>query len=173
MQLGTVVPACVTAPALVERPCALAGDAGLGPIACADLAPKTSPDVDVLSVVVAPGSYDFAHTLGVPSMQTVLDAGMPGYAAIAKAYRDLEGPELETLADGRQVRTEARSLMLGGLVRWAALRSRAGDFSTVVVQQIPLHDAPLEDADRRAVEAWNLRDLVACIDAHLWPAGRR
>jgi hypothetical protein len=144
------------------------------PVVCTDLSPVGSPDVDVLSVVVAQGRYDFARTLGVPSMQAVLDAGTPRFEAMAQVYRDFEGPHLEPLPGGRQVKLEARGLMLGGVVRWATLPSPKATFTTVLVQQIPLHDAPLADADRRAVVGWDLTTMLACIDGYFWPGtGRR
>lgn len=165
---------CIPAPALISRPsCALGGDAGAGHMVCADLAPAGSPTVDVLSIVVARGSYDFAQVLGIPSMKTLLDAGTPGVDAMAKMYRDFEGPQFEALANGRQVKLEARSLMLGGVVHWATLQSPQGSFTTALVQWIPLHDAPLADADRRAIEAWNLATMLACLDGQLWPEASR
>lgn len=134
-------------------------------MACASLTPAHSPDVNVLSVVVASGPYDTARVLGIPSMQAALDAGAARSAGLAKVYRDFEGPLFEPLADGRQVAVEARSLMLGGVVRWATLTSCNAAVTTVVIQEIPLHDAPLDEADRHAVEQWDLAAMVACIDA--------
>jgi hypothetical protein len=124
--------------------------------------------VDVLSVIVAKGPYDFARALGVPSMQVALE-GKPGVEAMLKTYRDFEGPHFESLPDGRRLAVESRGLMLGGVVHWATLASRKATFTTVLVQQIPLHDAPLADADRAAVEAFDLPTMLACLDGRLWP----
>jgi hypothetical protein len=165
---------CVPAPRLLVRPgCDLWRDAGPSIVACADLSPAGSPTVDVLSLVVARGPYDFATTLGIPSMQAILDAGTPGLSAMAKMYRDFEGPRVQDLADGRQVKLEARGLMLGGVVHWATIPSPRLTFTAVLVQQIPLHDAPLAEADRKAVEAWDLAAMLACLDGRLWPASSR
>lgn len=126
----------------------------------------------MLSVVVMKGPYDFARELGVPSMQATL-AGKPGAEAMLKTYRDFEGPRFEQLPDKRQLRLESRGLMLGGVVHWATLPSPAGAFTTVLVQQIPLHDAPLADADRASVENFTLGAMVACVDGHFWPDAPR
>jgi hypothetical protein len=169
--LPASVLACPVAPALAARACPPV-DAGAPQVACADLAPKGSPDVEVLTILVARGAYDLGAVLGIPSMQSVFDASGPGAAVFAQAYHDLEGPHLTELADGRNVKVEGRGLMLGGVVRWASLPSPRGAFTSVVIQQIPLHDAPLADADRKAIEAWDLAALVQCIDARLWPRTR-
>jgi hypothetical protein len=162
--------ACISAPALMVRQgCTTSGAAQAPVVACADFSPVGSPDVDVLSVFVAQGRYDFARTLGVPSIQATLDAGTPAGKAMLQTYRDFEGPHFEPLADGRQIALEARGLMLGGVVHWATLASPKATFTTVLVRQIPLHDAPLADADRAAVEGWNLTTILACIDERFWP----
>ena len=87
---------------------------------------------------------------------------------MSKMYRDFEGPHVEPLADGRQVKLEARGLMLGGVVHWATLPSPERSFTVVLVQQIPLHDSPLADSDRKAVEAWDLAKIIACVDRRFW-----
>ncbi len=168
-QIAAIVAACVPGPTLVPEPsCALGAlgqRAGAVPAACASFTPAHSPDVNVLSIVVAGGQCDFARALGIPSMRTALDGGAKGLGGLAKMYRDFEGPAFEPLADGRQVAVEARSLMLGGVVRWATLSSRDATFTTVVIQEIPLHDAPLDDAERQAIEQWDLAAMTACFDA--------
>ena len=162
--------ACVPAPPLVTRPGGgPAGEPGPRPVAWTDLAPASSPDVDVLSVVVARGPYDLGRALGIPSIRGLVDAGSPGSEGMTRMYREFEGPRFTPLPDGRQVKLEARSLMLGGVVDWASLSGRSGVFTTVVVRQIPLHDAPLDDADRAAVERWDLATMAACLDRHFWP----
>lgn len=168
------VRACLPSPALVERPdCGLRSKLGEGPALCVDFAPAGSPDVDVLSIVVAPAPFDFAAALGIPSMQTMLDGGTPDLAAMKAVYRDFEGPHPRALADGRHVTLEARGLMLGGVVHWATLRSPGGSFDSVVVRTLPLHDAPLADADRKAVEAWDLARIAECLDAVFWRRPKR
>jgi hypothetical protein len=162
---------CIPAPALVaDQGCAFGGGAASAPVACADLSPVGSPEVGVLSILVSPAPYDFARRLGIPSMQTIVDAGAPGADAMLQMYRTFEGPRFEPTGNGRQVKLEARGLMLGGVVHWATLDSPRGSFTTVVVRQIPLHDSPLADADRKAVEAWNLATIATCLDGRLWPA---
>jgi hypothetical protein len=126
-----------------------------------------------MTLVVAQGRYDFARTLGVPSMQSTLDAGTPSSAALLETYRDFEGPRFEALPDGRHVTIESRGLMLGGIIHWATLPSPRARFTTVLVQQIPLHDAPLADADRTAVESWDLATIIACIDGRSWHRGAK
>jgi hypothetical protein len=59
--------------------------------------------------------------------------------------------------------------MLGGVVRWATLGSPNASFNLVLIQEIPLHDAPLDDTDRAAVEGWDLVAMAACIDGRFWP----
>lgn len=160
--------ACIPKPALIVRPGCVIASTKTPPVVCTDLSPSGSPDVDVLSIVVARGRFDFARTLGIPSMQAALDAGTPGAEAMAKVYRDFEGPHWERLSDGRRVKLEARGLMLGGVVRWVTLPSPKVTFTTVLVQQIPLHDAPLADGDRAAVVGWDLPAMLACIDGRFW-----
>jgi hypothetical protein len=166
--------ACISAPVLLVRPdCGLRGVSKPAPVVCVDLSPKSSPDVSVLSIIVVRGPYDLAQTLGIPSMQTILDAGTPESEATIRMYRDFEGPRFEPLADGRRVRLESRGLMLGGVVHWATLASPKGTFTTVSIQQIPLHDAPLADSDRSAVEGWKLGKILACLDGGFWPQPAR
>lgn len=160
---------CVPSPTLAVRPgCSLAAAEDPATVACLDLHPEGSPDVDVLSVVVTKGPYDFARRLGIPSMQATLTR-KPGSEAMFKTYRDFEGPNLKPLPDGRQIVLESRGLMLGGVVHWATLPSPRATFTTVLVQQIPLHDAPLADADRAAVEGFDLPVMIECLDARSWP----
>jgi len=141
---------------------------------CGDFAPAGSPEVDVLTVVVAPAPFDFAAKLGIPSMQSLADTGAPGLRAMKEAYRDFEGPHGVSVPDGRQITLEARSLMMGGVVHWATLPSPHATFDTVVVRYIPLHDAPLTDSDRRAVEGWDLGEIARCLDGAQWrPGGGR
>lgn len=135
---------------------------------CGDFAPAESRDVDVLSIVVAPAPFDFAAKLGIPSVQSILDAGTPGVAAMTEVYREFEGPHWQPITDGRRARLEARGLMLGGVVHWVTLPSPNGTFDTVVVRYLPLHDSPLADSDRRAVEGWELALIAQCLDAIHW-----
>ena len=166
----SVLRSCIPAPPLVLRPgCAVRGDAGAGPVVCGDFAPAESSDVDVLSILVAPAPFDFAQVLGIPSMQTILDGGASGLDAMREVYRNFEGPRFEPTGDGRRVALEARGLMLGGVVHWGTLPSPRATFDTVVVRALPLHDSPLTDDDRKAVEGWDLAKIVQCLDAILWP----
>lgn len=164
--------ACVPSPPLEKRPtCGLRGKLGPEAAVCSDFAPQGSPDVDVLTLLVAPAPLDFAATLGIPSVVSALDAGTPGLAAMKQVYRDFEGPAWSPLADGRRARLEGRGLMLGGVVHWATLPSPGGTFDSVVVRYIPLHDAPLTDADRQAIETWDLARLAECVDAAFFGRG--
>jgi hypothetical protein len=160
---------CIPSPPLVRRPgCELRGKVGENPAFCADFVPAGSPEVDVLTLIVAPAPFDFAAALGFPSMQTALDAGTPELASMKDVYRDFEGPHWRPLADGRRARLEARGLMLGGVVHWATLQSPQATFDTVVIRYLPLHDSPLTDSDRSAVTGWDLPGIAQCLDAVWW-----
>ena len=181
MLTPSALAACIPSPTLVSQPgCAFRQDGGAEPAACADLAPAGSPSVRVLSIIVSPMPYDFARRLGIPSMQTIGEAGTPGAGAMVEMYKAFEGPRFEPAGKGLQVKFEARSVMLGGVVDWATLDRPRGTFSTVVVRQIPLHDAPLADADRqgdRGMEPAELgpvevsRTVVQLTGRALWDTG--
>src|SRR5262245_34937528 len=87
------VRACVPTPKLhAKQECGMRAASKAVPIVCADFAPEGSPDVDVLSILLMRDTYDFAKALGIPSMQTILDAGTPSADAAIQTYRDFEGP---------------------------------------------------------------------------------
>ena len=107
-------------------------------------------------------------TGGLEHCQSLVDARTPGAGAMVEMYKAFEGPRFEPAGKDWQVKLEARRVMLFGVVDWATLESPRATFSTVVVRQIPLHDAPLADADRKAVEGWNLPSLAPLRSLGLW-----
>ncbi len=163
---------CIATPRLTTHPgCAWRGawrDSAV-PAVCGNFAPENSRDVEVLSVLVATAPFDFAGVLGIPSMQTFIDANSPNLAPMKSAYHELEGPHLTLVEGGRHAKVEGRSAMLGGVVHWATLPSPNGTFDTVVVRYVPLHDSPLADSDRKSIEGWDLVAIATCIDSALWP----
>jgi len=152
---------------MVAQPgCSLQADAGPAPVACFELSPQGGT-IEVSTLILARAPYDPGVALGLPSAvaNLPLEAGEP----MMKVWRDFEGPRFESLPDGRQLKIEARDAFLGGVVDWGTLSSPRSVFTTTLVREILLHDAPLADTDRAALQGWDVAKVLACLDRHFWP----
>jgi hypothetical protein len=67
------------------------------------------------------------------------------------------------------VTEEARSLGIGGSIKWASLPSANARFSLVLAAETFAGDYPVSGPNRGAIDAIDFATAMPCIDAALWP----
>jgi hypothetical protein len=120
---------------------------------------------DMLSLVL----YD-----GASAFEGLLEEMFPSHTMPDEMRRRIEASAIDVpIGRNRTARIKTMGMFLGGIMRWATIPSPHHRFELAVVAVVPLHDEPLTDAGRAAVDGIaddaGFARVLARLDAALWP----